>query len=97
MLNGIKGAPFNFEQINNVKLWCSSEIAGYVIEKSDAETKEQIETLEDGAIILTYPMISKYDLIKWVLAEGGNMKVLAPEDLKNEVKAKAEKVSKLHQ
>ena len=35
----------NFEQIKNVKLWCSGEIAGYVIEKSDAETKERLFTV----------------------------------------------------
>ena len=96
LLEGIKGAPFKFEEVKNVKLWCSSEIAGYVIEKASSEKGELITKQDDGSVILRYSLAAKQDLIRLVLAEGGNMKVLEPKELIAEVKTKAEKVVILH-
>ena len=97
MLDGVKGAPFKFEEIKNVKLWCSSKIAGYVMEKALADNKQLISKNADGSLVLTYPYISKLDLIKWVLSEGGNIEIIEPKELRKDLKIKAEKMAKIHQ
>ena len=96
MLEGVKGAPFKLEEVRNVKLWCSKEIAGYVLEKTASDNRQIVEQNDDGSLILYYPLTSKLDLIRWILAEGGNMKLLEPEYLKDELKQKAKQILKLH-
>ena len=96
MLEGVKGAPFKLEEVRNVKLWCSSKIAGYVLEKAASDNRQIMDHNKDGSLILYYPLTSKQDLIRWILAEGGNMKLIEPEYLKDELKHKAKQILKIH-
>ena len=47
----IKGSPFKFEEVKNVEVWRSSDIAGYVLERSGAYT-QTYEMHEDGSLTL---------------------------------------------
>ncbi len=96
MLEGINGSPFNLDIIKDVKLWCTAEISTYIVEKAAADRTLSIEHNNDGSVIITYPTIFKHDLIRWLLAEGGNMKLLTHPSLQAEVKNKALEIAKLY-
>ena len=86
-----KGSPFKFDEISNIEVWCSKEIAGYVIEQRQ-ESDQKVTENDDGSVIVRIPSAPKLDIIKWVLSEGGEAKVLKPEWLWNEIIKKAQKI-----
>ena len=89
--NKVNRTPFEFEEIKNIKIQCSGLIAGYVIEQYEQYYQEMIEN-SDGSVTIFIPKAPKYDIIKWVLSEGGEAKILEPKWLWEEVTAKAQKI-----
>ena len=90
-----KGKPlFLFDEINDIEIYCSKEIAGYVIEQSKTRGQKITEN-EDGSVIVHVPSAPKRDIIKWVLSEGGEAKVNKPEWLWEEVVKRANRLIKM--
>ena len=87
----VNHTPFEFEEVENVKIWCSKLISGYVIEQHKIY-KQDVSENEDGSIVVIIPNDVKLDIIKWVLSEGGEARILEPQWLWDEVKKRAEKI-----
>jgi len=86
-----KGSPFKFDEVKDIEVWCSKEIAGYVIEQRQ-ESDQKVTENKDGSVIVYIPSAPKLDIIKWVLSEGGDTKILTPKWLWREVVEKAKRI-----
>ena len=53
--------PFEFDEVKNIEIWCSPEIAGYVLERSQAY-KQTYEMNEDGSVNLHIESASPYSI-----------------------------------
>lgn len=82
---------FNYPKLKNVKLLCDSSIAFYLYEHQQAKHL-QIESLENGDLLVTMPPSVEHDLIRWILGEGGNIRVLEPENLRRKILLAGEKL-----
>jgi predicted DNA-binding transcriptional regulator YafY len=82
---------FLFEEIKDIELWCSKEIAGYVIEQSKTRGQKITEN-EDGSVVVYISSAPRLDMIKWVLSEGGEAKVIKPAWLWEEVVNRAKTI-----
>jgi len=74
-----------------VKIHFSADIAGYVREKT-WHASQKIDAREDGSILFTARVAGTDEIKFWVLRWGGKARVLAPESLRNEIKAEAEAI-----
>lgn len=88
--------PFQFDEVKDIEIWCSPEIAGYVLERSQAY-KQTYEMNEDGSVNLHIESASPYSIVKWVLSEGCNAKLIKPQHLVDEIKTSAQKIVELYQ
>jgi len=84
-------SPFKFEEVTDIEIRCSKEIAGYVIEQS-LKSNQTVNENQDGSVNLYIPSIPKLDIIKWVLSEGGDAKVIKPEWLWEEIIKRAKRI-----
>ena len=91
----VKGHPFNYETVKDIEVWCSNEIAGYVVERSRSQNQE-IKTNSDGSVNVYIKSASPREIISWVLSEGGSAKIIKPESLAEKVKRSAEKILGLY-
>ena len=82
-------------QVKNIEIACSAEIAGYINEQYEYYN-ETITEQPDGSVIVSIPEAPEHEIIKWVLAEGGNAKVLKPASLAMKIVKAAEKVAKVN-
>ncbi|MFC1868759.1 helix-turn-helix transcriptional regulator [Thermodesulfobacteriota bacterium] len=73
----------------NVKIWFSSDVAGYIKEKVWHESQE-IEEQNDGSIIFEAMVAGSEEIKFWIMNWGSKAEVLEPESLRNEIKAEAE-------
>lgn len=95
MKGTIVGRPFNFQEVSDVELWCSNEISGYVIERASAN-KQEYTSNNDGSIKLSIKSAPYHTLVRWILSEGSNIKVIKPDSLVKDIKATAYKILKLY-
>ena len=84
---------FEFERINDIELLCSAGIAGYVKERSKAYNQKYTQN-DDGSIKLFIESAVRYSLTRWVMAESGEVKVIKPQALADEIKTNAESILK---
>jgi predicted DNA-binding transcriptional regulator YafY len=75
----MKGEPFR------VQIIFRPEAAVYVKERKWSED-QTISPLPDGGIILEFTATSRPEVVSWVLSFGPDASVLAPEDLRDEIK-----------
>jgi predicted DNA-binding transcriptional regulator YafY len=80
------GRLFNMDEVHNVSLKVVGISASYV--KEQFSEKEWVEH-EDGSLTLHIGRAVKLTLVKWILGEGGNVIVLTPKTLAEEVQAQA--------
>jgi len=91
-------ATFSFEQFigkrfgifggdteHRVRIWFSAAHAPYVLER-EWHPSQRIERGEAGGIILSLTVSHLYELKRWVLAWGGGVQVLAPQELVDDIK-----------
>ncbi len=83
------GNLFNMEEVHNVSLKIEGISACYVKEQFP---DNQIMSHEDGTLTLHIPLAIKLTLIKWIIGEGGNVIVLTPKSLAEEVQTQATNV-----
>jgi len=72
----------------NVKIWFASEVAGYNSEKVWHET-QQIQKQNDGSLIFEAEIAGTQEIKFWIMNWGSKALVLAPESLRNELRAEA--------
>lgn len=75
---------FEYPKIDGIRLHCDGSIAFYLYEHQKVK-KFKIEPQEDGSLIVTLRPAFEHDVIRWVLGEGGNIRVLYPDDLREKV------------
>jgi predicted DNA-binding transcriptional regulator YafY len=80
----------------DVKIWFSPDQARYIKERQWARN-QRIEDQEDGAIILAITVSSEYTLLKWVLSQGAEAKLLEPAGLKEKLIEELRKINSLYQ
>jgi len=73
----------------HIKVWFSSDVAGYIKEKIWHDTQE-IEDQTDGSIIFEAEVAGIDEIRFWIMSWGSHALVLEPESLRNEIKAEAE-------
>lgn len=83
------GKLFSMEEVHNVSLKVEGISACYV--KEQFPEGEIVEN-EDGSLTLHVAAAIKLTFIKWILGEGGNITVLSPNSLANEIKAQGERI-----
>ena len=79
------GAPEEYE------LLFDSSLANYILER-EWHKDQQMEQREDGSVYLKFASNQKKQILSWVLGFGPAVKVLAPESLRDEIRANAEKI-----
>ena len=67
-----------------VKIWFSSQVAGYIKEKIWHES-QKLETQEDGSLLFEANVAGSEEIKYWILGWGANARVLEPEFLKEEI------------
>ncbi|MEI6056131.1 MAG: WYL domain-containing protein [Lentisphaerota bacterium] len=90
-----KGEPFEFDEVKNIEIWCSPEIAGYVLERSEVYD-QTYEMNEDGSLNLHIKSAPARSIIKWVLSEGGNARLIKPKELVEKIRKQAITVTENH-
>ena len=87
---------FEYKKISNVELWCSPTLAGYVKEQA---TLREITYSENGdsSIQIILPELNENDLIRWILGEADQVKVISPDSLKEKIKSTLAKTASLYQ
>jgi predicted DNA-binding transcriptional regulator YafY len=82
---------FEYSKIEGVRLHCDASIAFYLYEHQKVK-KFKIERQDDGSLIITLKPAFEHDVIRWVLGEGGHIKVLQPAELRKKVVVAAQKI-----
>ena len=82
---------FNYPKLKNVKLLCDSSIAFYLYEHQKTKGLE-IEPLENGDLIVTMPPSIEHDLLRWILGEGGKIRVVEPLSLREKILEAGKKI-----
>jgi predicted DNA-binding transcriptional regulator YafY len=86
---------FSYETIKNIEIECSKSIAGYINEQHEFYN-EDIVTHDDGSVTVHIPEAPEHEIIKWVLSEAGNAKVIKPAKLAKKIVKAAEKVAEIN-
>lgn len=89
------GKLFEFTELHDVKVKCLPAIAPYIREQYE-QRGETIKEESDGSIILSIKSISKIELLRWILAEGGKAILISPENFRNELKEAAQSILDAH-
>ncbi len=86
---------FTYETIKNIKITCSSTIAGYINEQHQFYD-EEIEEHDDGSVTVYIPEAPEHEIVKWILSEGGNAKVIKPKKLAKKIVKAAQKIAEVN-
>ncbi len=78
-----------------VRIWFAADIAEYIREKIWHET-QNIELQPDGSIIFEAEVAGTKEIEFWVLKWGAKAKVLAPESLRDEIRAEIEAMREVY-
>ena len=79
------GAPEEYE------LLFDSSLANYILER-EWHKDQQIEQREDGSVYLKFSSNQRQQVSSWVMSFGTAVEVLAPESLRDEIRANAENI-----
>lgn len=79
-----KNGLFIFEKVAGIRLHCDAAIAFYIYEQQKKH-ESRLEKQADGSLIVALEPSVEHDVIKWVLAEGGRIRVLEPAWLREKV------------
>lgn len=79
----------------DVAIWFSSRRAQFIRERQ-WHTSQQIEEREDGSLVLSLKTAGLIEVRNWVLQFSSDAEVLAPESLREDIKAEVEKLGKVY-
>lgn len=71
---------FGGDELFQVRVRFSREHAPYVVER-DWHPTQEVETLSDGAVVLSLSVPHLYEVKRWILSWGRGVKVLSPDEL----------------
>ncbi len=80
---------------HSVKICFDKEQAPYIIERQWHQG-QSITHNQDGSVVLSFTSNSLYEVKRWVLSWGSSAKVLAPEELINQIKEDAAALMKIY-
>jgi predicted DNA-binding transcriptional regulator YafY len=89
----IKCLVSEYETIKDIEIECAKSIAGYVKEQQEFHNEEVVERA-DGSVIVHIEEAPEHEIVKWILSEGGEAKVVKPKSLAKKIVQAAEKVAK---
>ena len=89
------GRVFDYEQIQDVTVWCAAPRAHYFRERV-WYPGQQITARPDGSLDVVFPSVPAPLFVQWVLAFQGDVTVVAPAELRQVVHATAAKVCASH-
>ncbi len=77
---------FNYPKVAGIRLHCDAEIAFYIYEQQKI-MQSDLQAQADGSLILTLKPTVEHEVMRWVLAEAGRIRVLEPAWLREKVAA----------
>ena len=86
---------FDHPKLENIKLLCDSSIGLYLSEHAEME-EFQITAQEDGKLLVELIPTIEEDVIKWILSEAGNIRVLEPESLREKITKSGQKIAEVN-
>ena len=78
-----------------VELLVDKEIGTYALNRI-WHSEQVVEEREDGSVYVKFVTTQKKEILRWVLGQGHTVKVLAPQELVDEVKAELESARKMY-
>lgn len=72
-----KNGLFTYEKVAGIRLHCDATIAFYLHEQQK-NFKSKIERQPDGSLIVTLNPTIEHEVVRWILAEAGRIRVLEP-------------------
>ena len=90
-----KGSLFNYKNISKVSATCSVKVADYI---NDREwfPEQKTHFLENDALQIEFTNVPKLAIKSWVSSFNGEVKILTPESLKQEIYTAAKKLMEEH-
>ena len=86
---------FDHPKLENIKLLCDGSIGLYLSEHAEME-EFQITVQEDGKLLVELIPTFEEDVIKWILSEAGNIRVLEPESLREKITKSGQKIAEVN-
>lgn len=96
LFGDIVGVSRKEGDVQEVKLWFSSDQAPYITSKSIHASQRPAEVHEDGSITVRIFVVPNYELETLILGFGEKVKVLAPESLRQKISERVEKMQVLY-
>ena len=79
-----------------VELLVDKEIGTYALNRI-WHSEQVVEEQEDGSVYVKFETTQKKEVLRWVLGQGHTVKVLAPQELIDEVKAELDSTKKMYE
>ena len=89
------GRVFNYPLDNDVTVRVTPEVA-VVIREREWFPKQTIKQQKDGSLLLSWPSVPHPLLIRWVLAYAGDIEVVAPANLRAELRTAGRAIADRH-
>jgi predicted DNA-binding transcriptional regulator YafY len=89
------GRVFGFDTVADAEIRCSPSVAAFAREQAKARG-QTVTDLPDGSVLLKIPEISKIELVKWILSEGGAAALQNHPEIALEIHALAQKIASAH-
>jgi len=80
-----KKGLFNYEKVAGIKLHCDASIAFYIYEQQK-KFHSKIERQADDSLIVALNPSIEHEVIRWILAEAGRIRVLEPASLREKIR-----------
>ena len=80
-----KKGLFTYEKVSGIKLHCDGSIAFYIYEQQK-KFRSKIERQPDGSLIVALNPAVEHEVIRWILAEAGRIRVLEPASLREKIR-----------
>ena len=91
----IDGDVYGYDKVKDVEIWLAPESANYAKEHKRRKG-EKLTFNKDGSAVLYLPEAIPGEIIKWVMSECGNAKILNPANFANEIAKFADTVAGMH-
>ncbi len=86
---------FERERPFRVKVKFSSEVAGYVSERTWS-ADQKCTRRKNGSLFLEFTAQSRPEVVSWVLGFGGHAELIAPKDVKEDIAGEVERMSVIY-
>jgi predicted DNA-binding transcriptional regulator YafY len=86
-----KNGLFNYSKIEGILLHCDASIAFYLNEHQKIK-QFKIEPQPDGSLIIKLKPAIEHEVIRWILGEGGKIRVIEPVSLREKIATAAKRI-----